>query len=115
MTLTDPERAPDQALRTPSNLKLRMIASVGMIVVASIALTLGGIAFWLLGVVAALFMMAEWAMLQGADAKTRRHDAVRVVRAARADGAGLADPRRARFLHAGPACRGGVLRRHHHA
>jgi CDP-diglyceride synthetase len=72
VTLTDPERAPDQALRTPSNLKLRMIASVGMIVVASIALTLGGIAFWLLGVVAALFMMAEWAMLQGADAKTRR-------------------------------------------
>jgi len=43
VTLTDPERAPDQALRTPSNLKLRMIASVGMIVVASIALTLGGV------------------------------------------------------------------------
>lgn len=72
MTLTDPDKAPDQALRTPSNLQLRMIASIGMIAVASIALTLGGIAFWLLGVVAALFMMAEWSMLQGADAKTKR-------------------------------------------
>jgi membrane protein YqaA with SNARE-associated domain len=59
VSLTDPEKAPDQALRTPSNLQLRMIASVGMIAVASLALTLGGIAFWVLGVVAALFMMAE--------------------------------------------------------
>jgi len=72
VTLTDPEKAPDQALRTPSNLKLRMIASVAMIVVASVALTLGGIAFWLLGVVAALFMMAEWSNLVGVDAKTKR-------------------------------------------
>ena len=72
MTLTDPTKAPDQALRTPSNLKLRMIASIGMIAVASIALTLGGIAFWLLGVLAALFMMAEWSNLQGVDAKTKR-------------------------------------------
>ncbi|TCP99651.1 phosphatidate cytidylyltransferase [Sphingomonas sp. PP-F2F-A104-K0414] len=71
-TLPDPANAPDQVLRTPSNLKLRMIASVAMIAVASIALTLGGIAFWVLGVVAALFMMAEWSMLQGADAKTKR-------------------------------------------
>ena len=57
MNLTDPEKAPDQALRTPSNLKLRMIASVGMIVVASIALTLGGIAFWLLGILAAFLVL----------------------------------------------------------
>ncbi len=71
-TLPDPVNAPDQVLRTPSNLKLRMIASVAMIAVASIALTLGGIAFWVLGVVAALFMMAEWSMLQGADRKTKR-------------------------------------------
>ncbi len=70
--LPDPATAPDQALRTPSNLQLRMFASVGMIAVASIALTLGGIAFWVLGVVAALFMMAEWSMLQGVDAKTKR-------------------------------------------
>ena len=72
MTLTDPEKAPDQALRTPSNLQLRMIASIGMIAVASIALTLGGIAFWLLGVLGALFMMAEWSMLQGVDPRTKR-------------------------------------------
>jgi hypothetical protein len=49
---------PDAALRTPSNLRLRMIASVAMIAVASVALILGDIAFWLLAVVVALFMMA---------------------------------------------------------
>ena len=45
MTLTDPEKAPDQALRTPSNLQLRMIASVAMIAVATVALMMGGIVF----------------------------------------------------------------------
>ncbi len=72
MTLTDPEKAPDQALRTPSNLQLRMIASVAMIAVATVALMMGGIVFWLLGVLAALFMMAEWSMLQGVDRATKR-------------------------------------------
>jgi phosphatidate cytidylyltransferase len=71
-TLPDPANVPDQALRTPSNLQLRIIAGVGMIAVASVALTLGGIAFWVLGVVAALFMMAEWSTLHGVDAKTKR-------------------------------------------
>ena len=63
---------PDAKLRTPSNLRLRMIASVGMIAVALVALYAGGIVFWLLAVVAALFMMAEWSTLHGADAKTKQ-------------------------------------------
>ncbi|MBY0301307.1 phosphatidate cytidylyltransferase [Sphingomonas ginsenosidimutans] len=63
---------PDAALRTPSNLRLRMIASVAMIAVASVALILGDIAFWLLAVVVALFMMAEWGDLQKVPPKTKR-------------------------------------------
>lgn len=63
---------PDAALRTPSNLRLRMIASVAMIAVASLALILGDIAFWLLAVVVALFMMAEWGDLQKVPARTKR-------------------------------------------
>lgn len=63
---------PDAKLRTPSNLRLRMMASVVMILVASAALVLGGIAFWLLAVVVALFMMAEWADLQHVAPRTKR-------------------------------------------
>lgn len=63
---------PDAKVRTPSNLRLRMIASVAMIVIASAALWLGGIAFWLLAVVIALFMMAEWSDLQHAPARQKR-------------------------------------------
>ncbi|WP_443019771.1 phosphatidate cytidylyltransferase [Sphingomonas adhaesiva] len=68
----NPPLTPDAPLRTPSNLRLRMIASVGMIAVASVALWLGDIAFWLLTVVVALFMMAEWADLQKVPPKTKR-------------------------------------------
>lgn len=64
--------APDARLRTPSNLRLRMIASVCMIAVATVALWIGGVAFWLLAVVIALFMSAEWASLSGADAREKR-------------------------------------------
>ncbi len=63
---------PDEKLRTPSNLQLRVFASIAMIAVASVALMLGGIVFWLLAVVVALFMMAEWSVLNGADARTKR-------------------------------------------
>ncbi|GAA4213733.1 phosphatidate cytidylyltransferase [Sphingomonas endophytica] len=63
---------PDAKLRTPSNLRLRMIASVGMIAIASVALIVGDIAFWLLAVVIALFMMAEWSDLHHVDARTKR-------------------------------------------
>ena len=72
----DPDPAalptPDAKLRTPSNLRLRMIASVVMIAVALAALLLGGIAFWLLAVVAALFMAAEWSDLAGTTAREKR-------------------------------------------
>jgi CDP-diglyceride synthetase len=66
------EPTPDAKLRTPSNLRLRMIASVAMIAVASVALVLGDIAFWLLAVVIALFMMAEWSDLEKVSPKTKR-------------------------------------------
>jgi phosphatidate cytidylyltransferase len=73
VTIENPlPHTPDAKLRTPSNLKLRMIASVVMIGVASTALFLGDLAFWLLAVIVALFMMAEWADLQKAPAKTKR-------------------------------------------
>jgi CDP-diglyceride synthetase len=63
---------PDEKLRTPSNLQLRVLASIAMIAIASVALVFGGVVFWLLTVVVALFMMAEWSVLNGADAKTKR-------------------------------------------
>jgi phosphatidate cytidylyltransferase len=63
---------PDARWRTPSNLRLRMIASVVMIAVAVLALWAGGFAFWLLAVVVSLLMMAEWAGLQKAPARTKR-------------------------------------------
>jgi len=70
--VSDFPKTPDMALRTPSNLRLRMIASVAMIAVASVALWFGGIAFWLLAVVIAVLMMAEWADLAGVSLKTKR-------------------------------------------
>lgn len=63
---------PDEKLRTPSNLRLRMLASVAMIAVALGALAAGGVLFWLLAVIAALFMMAEWANLAGATPREKR-------------------------------------------
>jgi len=73
VTLPPPSSPPpDAALRTPSNLRLRVFASIGMMAVAVVALLLGGIAFWLLAVVVALFMMAEWATLSGADPREKR-------------------------------------------
>lgn len=63
---------PDEKLRTPSNLRLRMIASVGMIAIAVVALMAGGVLFWLLAVVVSLFMMAEWATLSGATPREKR-------------------------------------------
>jgi phosphatidate cytidylyltransferase len=62
----------DAKVRTPSNLRLRMIASVAMIAVASAVLWFGGIAFWVLTVVIALFMMAEWSDLQKVSPREKR-------------------------------------------
>lgn len=58
--------------RTPSNLRLRMIASLAMIAVATVAVVVGGIAFWVLAVVIAILMMAEWADLIGATPRNKR-------------------------------------------
>ena len=55
-----------------SELTLRILTGVAMIAVAMLALVLGGIVFWLLAVIAGLFMMAEWADLHGIDAKQKR-------------------------------------------
>ena len=63
---------PDQSLRTPSNLRLRMIASVAMIAVALVALYQGGFLFWLLAVVISLLMLSEWADLAGATPREKR-------------------------------------------
>ena len=63
---------PDQKLRTPSNLRLRMVASVAMISVALVALYQGGLFFWLLAVVIALLMMSEWADLAEATPREKR-------------------------------------------
>jgi len=49
-----------------------MVASVAMIAVASVALLLGGLSFWLLAVVVALVMMTEWADLNGATPREKR-------------------------------------------
>lgn len=55
-----------------SDLAIRTMSGIAMIAVAVAALWLGGIAFWLLAVLAALFMMAEWSDLQGAPRKHKR-------------------------------------------
>lgn len=64
--------APDEKLRTPSNLRLRMVASVAMIAVAACALWAGGLLFWLLAVVVSLLMLSEWADLAGATRREKR-------------------------------------------
>ena len=55
-----------------SELQLRILVGVALVAVASTALVFGGIAFWLLCVVLALLMMAEWADLVGAPAQGKR-------------------------------------------
>ncbi len=58
--------------KPPSDLVLRTLAGAAMIAVALVAIVLGGIAFWLLAIVGALFMMAEWCDLHGVPARTKR-------------------------------------------
>lgn len=55
-----------------SDLPKRALAGIVMIGVALAALWLGGIAFWLLAVVGALVMMAEWGALHGASRRDTR-------------------------------------------
>ena len=63
---------PDAPLRTPSNLRLRILASIAMIAVASVALYAGEFLFWLLMIVGALLMMDEWGNLQKTPRPTKR-------------------------------------------
>lgn len=63
---------PDAKLRTASNLRLRMVASVAMIAVATLALFLGGVTLWVLAVVIALLMMSEWADLAKVSQREKR-------------------------------------------
>jgi phosphatidate cytidylyltransferase len=58
--------------KQPSELTLRVVAGLALIAVAAVALVLGGMAFWLLAAVLALFMMAEWADLAKVPPKTKR-------------------------------------------
>ena len=58
--------------KRPSELTLRVVAGVALIAIAAVALVLGGMAFWLLAAVLALFMMAEWADLAKVPPKTKR-------------------------------------------
>lgn len=73
--MTEPD-APAPAAGTapprPSDLGVRAFAGIAMIVVAVVALWLGGFAFWLLVAVASLFMMAEWADLHRVERKEKR-------------------------------------------
>lgn len=62
----------DPAKRRKSDLATRTLASVGMIAIATVALYLGGFAFWLLVTVASLFTMAEWADLNRASPDHKR-------------------------------------------
>ena len=55
-----------------SDLAIRTASGVVMIAVALAALWFGGIAFWLLAVVAAVVMMGEWGDLHGASLRHKR-------------------------------------------
>ena len=55
-----------------SDLAIRTASGIAMIAVALTALWFGGVAFWLLAVVAAVVMMGEWGGLHGAPARQKR-------------------------------------------
>ena len=62
----------DQPAKGMSELMLRTLVGVALIAAAAIALILGGIVFWLLAVVVALLMMAEWSDLFAAPPQMKR-------------------------------------------
>jgi phosphatidate cytidylyltransferase len=55
-----------------SELALRTMAAAVMAIVALVTLAVGGFAYWLLMVVVALFMMAEWSDLTATPAREKR-------------------------------------------
>ena len=62
----------EPAPKPPSDLAQRALVGVGLIALALAALWAGGIAFWLVAVVAGLFMMAEWSDLDHASVRFKR-------------------------------------------
>ena len=60
------------AARGQSDLFVRTLVGLGLVSIAIFALLVGGIVFWLLAIVGALFMMAEWSNLHRADPRTKR-------------------------------------------
>ncbi|WP_374942151.1 phosphatidate cytidylyltransferase [Sphingomonas sp.] len=58
--------------RRASDLPLRAVAGLAMVAVALVALTIGGLVFWLLCAVAAVFMMGEWADLHAVAPRHKR-------------------------------------------
>jgi CDP-diglyceride synthetase len=60
------------AAKPSSDLAIRTAVGAGLIAAAAAALALGGLMFWLLCVVAALFMMAEWSDLHAASPREKR-------------------------------------------
>ena len=54
------------------DLARRSAVGLGLVAIAATALVAGGILFWLLAVVAALFMMAEWSDLHAAEPRAKR-------------------------------------------
>jgi phosphatidate cytidylyltransferase len=61
-----------EAAKAPSELTMRVLVGIALIAIAAIALFLGGIVFWLLCVLLALPMMAEWAGLTKTPPNTKR-------------------------------------------
>jgi phosphatidate cytidylyltransferase len=58
--------------KRPSDLALRTVVGLAMVAVAIAALWFGDIVFWILCSVLGLFMMAEWADLDGASSSQKR-------------------------------------------
>ena len=56
----------------PSDLPVRAAVGIGLIGVASAALWLGGVFFWLVLTIASLLMLDEWGNLHGASARAKR-------------------------------------------
>lgn len=58
--------------KRPSDLLIRAVAGLAMIAVALVALTIGGMVFWLLCAIGAVFMMAEWSDLHHVPTQHKR-------------------------------------------
>jgi phosphatidate cytidylyltransferase len=67
-----PSDAAAVARKRKVDLRQRLIVGGILLAIAAVAIVIGGIAFWLLAVVGALLMMAEWSDLHHADARAKR-------------------------------------------